>query len=90
MPSVLLVTVRKPPKNFRQSFVPNKDLKKLLDFPVHKRKAPVLLNFIPTYKSTLPDVPKRKKKSLSPPSATTPLTASTSRTDQGSTSDPAD
>ena len=58
---------------FRQSFFPSKDLKKLLDLPVHKRKAPLLLNFIPTYKSALPDVPKKKKKkSLSPPSATTP------------------
>ena len=35
----------------------------------------------------MPDVPKRKKKSLSPPTATT-QTASTSRTDQESTSDP--
>ncbi|THG05097.1 hypothetical protein TEA_012903 [Camellia sinensis var. sinensis] len=52
-----------------------------------KRKAPLVLNFIPTYKSTLPDVPKRKKKSLSPPTATT-QTASSSRTDQESTSDP--
>lgn len=49
-----------------------------------------MLNFIPTYKSTLPDVPKRKKKSLSPPSATTPSIASISRADEGSTSDPAD
>ncbi|XP_028121436.1 uncharacterized protein LOC114318701 [Camellia sinensis] len=38
----------------------------------------------------MPDVPKKKKKSLSPPSATTHPTASTSRADQGSTSDPAD
>ncbi|XP_028073918.1 uncharacterized abhydrolase domain-containing protein DDB_G0269086-like [Camellia sinensis] len=59
------------PKNFRQSFFPGKDLKKLLGLPIHKRKAPLLLNFIPTYKSTLPDVPKKKKKSLSPPTATT-------------------
>ncbi|XP_028109320.1 MAP7 domain-containing protein 1-like [Camellia sinensis] len=58
--------------------------------PVHKRKAPLLLNFIPTYKSTLPNVPKKKKKSLSSPSATTPQSASSSRPDQGSTSDPAD
>ncbi|XP_028058064.1 uncharacterized protein LOC114261937 [Camellia sinensis] len=84
------MAVRQPPKNFRQSFVASKGLKKLLDLPVHKRKAPVLLNFIPSYKSTLPNVPKRKKKSLSPPSATNPLTISPSRTDQGSTSDPAD
>ncbi|KAF5956130.1 hypothetical protein HYC85_008986 [Camellia sinensis] len=80
--------VRKPAKDFRQSYVPSKDLKKLLDLPVHKRKAPLLLSFIPTYKSTLPDVPKRKKKSLSPLTATT-QTASTSRTDQESTSDTA-
>ncbi|XP_028090586.1 uncharacterized protein LOC114290810 [Camellia sinensis] len=79
-----------PPKNFHQSFYPNKDLKKLLNLPIHKRKAPLLLNFIPTYRSALSDVPRRKKKSLSPPSATTPQTASTSRTDQGSTSDPAE
>ncbi|KAF5932637.1 hypothetical protein HYC85_028808 [Camellia sinensis] len=79
-----------PAKDFRQSYVPSKDLKKLLDLPVHKRKAPLLLNFIPTYKSTLPDVPKKKKKSLSPPSATTLPTTSTSQADQGSTSDPAD
>ncbi|KAF5932575.1 hypothetical protein HYC85_028746 [Camellia sinensis] len=80
-----------PPKNFRQSFVPNKDLKKLLDLPVQRRKAPLFLNFIPTYKSALPNVPKRKKKKSSPPpSATTLPAASTSRTDQGSTSDPAD
>ncbi|THG20904.1 hypothetical protein TEA_016945 [Camellia sinensis var. sinensis] len=65
----------------------SKDLKRLLDLPIQKRKAPLVLNFIPTYKSTLPDVPKRKKKSLSPPTATT-QTASTSRTDQESTSDP--
>ncbi|XP_028075768.1 uncharacterized abhydrolase domain-containing protein DDB_G0269086-like [Camellia sinensis] len=65
------------------------DLKKLLGLPILKRKAPLLLNFIPTYKSTLPDVPRKRKKSLSPPTATT-LTASTSRTDQESTSDPAD
>ncbi|XP_028067631.1 uncharacterized protein LOC114270365 [Camellia sinensis] len=76
-----------PPKNFRQSYFPRKDLKKLLDLPIHKHKAPLLLNFILTYKSTLPDVPKKKKKSLSPPTATT-ITASSSRTDQESTSDP--
>ncbi|XP_028063182.1 uncharacterized protein LOC114266469 [Camellia sinensis] len=85
------MAVRQPPKDFRQSFVPSKDLKRLLDFPIHKRKAPLLLNFIPTYKSVLPDVPrKKKKKSLSPPSATTPQIASTSWTDQGSTSDPSE
>ncbi|GMP24185.1 hypothetical protein CsSME_00001541 [Camellia sinensis var. sinensis] len=79
--------VRKPPKDFRQSYVPSRDLKRLLDLPIQKRKAPLVLNFIPTYKSTLPDVPKRKRKSLSPPIATT-QTASSSRTDQESTSDP--
>lgn len=88
--SVFLVAVPKPPKNFRQTFIPNKDLKKLLDLPVYTQKAPLLLNFIPTYKSALPDVPRRKKKNLSPPSATTPQIGSTSRTDQGSTSDPAE
>ncbi|GMQ01948.1 hypothetical protein CsSME_00048398 [Camellia sinensis var. sinensis] len=72
--------VRKPPKDFRQSYVPSKDLKRLLDLPIQKRKAPLVLNFIPTYKSTLPDVPKRKK-SLSPPSATTLQTTSTSQAD---------
>ena len=82
--------VRKPPNNFRQSYFLRKDLKKLLDLPIQKRKAPLLLNFIPTYKSTLADVPKKKKKSSSPPSATTLLTASTSGTDQESTPDPAD
>ncbi|KAF5933810.1 hypothetical protein HYC85_029981 [Camellia sinensis] len=79
--------LHQPPKNFRQSFFPGTDLKTLLGLPIHKRKAPVLLNFISTYKSTLPDVPRKRKKSLSPPTATT-LTASTSRTDQESTSDP--
>ena len=49
----------------------------------------MVLNFIPTYKSALPAVPKRKKKIFSPPTATT-QTASLSRADQGSTSDPAD
>ncbi|CAL5372027.1 unnamed protein product [Camellia sinensis] len=34
----------------------SKDLKRLLDLPVHKRTAPLLLNFIPTYKSALPDI----------------------------------
>ncbi|XP_028114405.1 uncharacterized protein LOC114312370 [Camellia sinensis] len=77
-------TEAEPPKNF-----PSKDLKKLLDLPIQRRKAPLVLNFIPTYKLTLPDVLKRKKKSLSPPSATTLQTVSTSRADQGSTSDPA-
>ncbi|THG19048.1 hypothetical protein TEA_006598 [Camellia sinensis var. sinensis] len=76
-----------PEKGFRKSFFPSKGLKKLLDLPVHKRRAPLVLNFIPTYKSVLPDVPKRKK-SQSPPSATTPQAASTSRPDQGLTSDP--
>lgn len=85
----LFADVRKPPTNFRQYYIPSKDLKRLLELPVIKRRAPLLLNFVPTYKSTLPDVPKRKKKSLSPPTATT-QSASTSRTDQGSTSDPAD
>lgn len=81
-----------PPKGFRQSFFPSKDLKKLLDLPVQKCRAPLVLNFIPAYKSVLPDVPKqkKKKKSQSPPSATTPQAASTSRPDQGSTSDPAE
>ncbi|KAF5946464.1 hypothetical protein HYC85_016692 [Camellia sinensis] len=41
-------------------------------------------------KSVLPDVPKKKKKSLSPLSATTPQATSSSRPDQGSTSDPAE
>ncbi|THG04386.1 hypothetical protein TEA_023479 [Camellia sinensis var. sinensis] len=31
-----------PPKGFRQSFFPSKDLRKLLDLPVHKRKAPLI------------------------------------------------
>ncbi|XP_028098313.1 uncharacterized protein LOC114298007 isoform X4 [Camellia sinensis] len=56
--------VRKPAKDFRQSYVPSKDLKKLLDLPVHKRKAPLLLNFIPTYKSILPDVPEKRRKAF--------------------------
>ncbi|XP_028119759.1 retinitis pigmentosa 1-like 1 protein [Camellia sinensis] len=72
-----------PPKGFCQSFFPSKDLKKLLDLPVHKRRALLVLNFIPTYKSVLPDVPKKKKKkSLSPPFATTPQAASSSQPDQ--------
>ncbi|XP_028099777.1 uncharacterized protein LOC114299268 [Camellia sinensis] len=74
-----------PPKDFRKNFYPRKDFKKLLDLPVNQRKAPVLLNFIPTYKSTLPDVPKKSKSSHS---ATTPATTSSPRPDQGSTSDP--
>ncbi|XP_028070174.1 uncharacterized abhydrolase domain-containing protein DDB_G0269086-like [Camellia sinensis] len=72
-----------------KSALPGPDLRTLLGLPILKRKAPVLLNFVPTYKSTLPDVPRKRKKSLSPPTATT-LTAPTSRTDQESTSDPAD
>ncbi|THG02827.1 hypothetical protein TEA_014148 [Camellia sinensis var. sinensis] len=78
-----------PEKDFCKSFFPSKGLKKLLDLPVHKRRAPLVLNFILTYKSVLPDVLKRKK-SQSPPSAITPPTASSSRPDQGSTSDPAE
>ena len=87
--SVLFADIRKPPKDFRQSYFPGKDLKKLLDLPIQKRKAPLLLNFIPSYKSTLPDVPRRKKNSSSSPTVVTQI-ASTSRADQGSTSDPAD
>ncbi|XP_028084807.1 titin-like [Camellia sinensis] len=91
MTSVLFAAVRQPPKNFRQSFVPSNDLKKLPDLPIEKRKAPLLLNFIPTYRSALPDIlRKKKKKGSSSPSATTLPVASSSRTDQGSTSDPAE
>ncbi|XP_028090066.1 uncharacterized protein LOC114290387 [Camellia sinensis] len=75
-----------PAKDFRKSFFPSKGLKKLLDLPVHKRRAPLLLNYILTYKSVLPDIP--KKKSKSPHSATTPPVTSSSRLDQGSTSNP--
>ena len=81
--AVFLAALPKPPKGFRQSFFPSKDLKKLLDLPVHKRKAPLLLNFILTSKSALLDVPKKKKKRLSSPSAITPQAASISRPDQG-------
>ena len=86
---LLFADVRKSPKNFRQSYYPGKGLKKLLDLPLQKRRAPLVLNFIPTYKSTLADVPKKKKKSASPPTATT-QTSSTSGTNQESTPDPAD
>ncbi|XP_028123335.1 uncharacterized protein LOC114320395 [Camellia sinensis] len=54
-----------PPKDFRKSFYPNKDFKKLLGLPVDQQKAPLLLNYIPTYKSTLPNVPKKSKSSPS-------------------------
>ncbi|XP_028087777.1 uncharacterized protein LOC114288465 [Camellia sinensis] len=73
------------PKDFRKSFFPSKGFKKLLDLPVQRWKAPLLLNYIPTYKSVFPNVP--RKKSKSPPSATTPPTTLSSRLDQGSTSD---
>ncbi|XP_028126000.1 uncharacterized protein LOC114322784 [Camellia sinensis] len=73
-----------PPKDFRKSFFPSKDFKKLLDLPVQKQRAPLLLNYIPTYKFVLPDV--LKKKSKSPPSATTLLATSSPRPDQASTS----
>ncbi|KAL7216382.1 hypothetical protein ACSBR1_028345 [Camellia fascicularis] len=51
-----------PPKGFRKSFFPSKDLKKLLDLPVHKRRAPLLLNFIPTYKSVLPTFQRKRRR----------------------------
>ncbi|XP_028078655.1 uncharacterized protein LOC114280475 [Camellia sinensis] len=73
-----------PPKDFRKSFYPSKDFKRLLGLPVDQQKAPLLLNYIPTYKSVLPDVPRKSK---SPPSAITPQ-AESSRPDQGSTSGP--
>ncbi|XP_028069790.1 uncharacterized protein LOC114272318 [Camellia sinensis] len=72
-------------KEFRKSFFPRKDLKKLLDLPVQRRRAPLLLNYILTYKSVLPDTPKKKSKSSH--FATTPPATSSSRPDQGSTSD---
>ncbi|XP_028075178.1 dynactin subunit 1-like [Camellia sinensis] len=74
-----------PPKGFCKSFFPSKDLKKLLDLPVSRQRAPLLLNFIPTYKSVLPDIPKNKK-SKSSSSATTPPATSSYGPDQGSTS----
>ncbi|XP_028122670.1 D-aminoacyl-tRNA deacylase-like isoform X4 [Camellia sinensis] len=80
------IAIPQPEKGFCKSFFPSKGLKKLLDLPVHKRRAPLVLNFILT-KSVLPNVPKRKK-SHSSSSATTPPTASSSRPDQESTSDP--
>ncbi|KAF5933223.1 hypothetical protein HYC85_029394 [Camellia sinensis] len=47
-----------PPKDFRKTFFPSKDFKKLLGLPVKQRKAPLLV-----YKFTLPDVPKKSKSS---------------------------
>ncbi|XP_028096517.1 uncharacterized protein LOC114296419 [Camellia sinensis] len=67
-----------PPKDFRKSFYPSKDFKKLLGLPVDQRKAPLLLNYIPTYKSILHDVPRKSK---SPSSVTTPQ-AESSRPDK--------
>ncbi|XP_028061893.1 nucleolar protein dao-5-like [Camellia sinensis] len=75
-----------PLVDFRKNFYPSKDFNKLLDLPINQRRAPLLMNFIPTYRSLLPDVP-RKSKSKSPPSAITPQ-AESSRPDQGSTFDP--
>ncbi|XP_028104462.1 uncharacterized protein LOC114303520 [Camellia sinensis] len=76
-----------PPKDFCKNFYPSKDFKRLLGLPVEQRKAPLLLNYIPTYKSVLPDNPRKSK---SPPSVTTPATTSSLQPDQGSTSDPAE
>ncbi|XP_028064087.1 uncharacterized protein LOC114267266 [Camellia sinensis] len=72
------------PKDFCKTFYPNKDFKKLLGLPVNQCKTPLLLNYISTYKSTLPDVSKKNK---SPPSVTTPPTTSSPSPDQASTSD---
>ncbi|XP_028122716.1 neurofilament medium polypeptide-like [Camellia sinensis] len=89
---VYFAALPQPPKDFRKTFFPNKDFKKLLDLPVNHLLdiLPLLdillLNYITTYKSTLPDVPKKSK---SPPSTTTPQAESSSRPDQGSTFDPA-
>ncbi|XP_028075022.1 uncharacterized protein LOC114277328 [Camellia sinensis] len=74
-----------PQKDFCKNFYPSKDFKKLLNLPINQHKAPLLLNYIPTYKSVLPDIPKKSK---SPPSATTPTTTSSPRPDQGSTFGP--
>ncbi|XP_028110379.1 uncharacterized protein LOC114308883 [Camellia sinensis] len=76
-----------PPKDFRKTFFPSQDFKKMLGLPVNQCKAPLLLNYIPTYKSTLPDVPKKRK---SPPSVTTPSATSSPRPDQASTFNPAE
>ncbi|XP_028058374.1 transcription initiation factor TFIID subunit 11-like [Camellia sinensis] len=51
-----------PPKDFHKTCYPSKDFKKLLGLPVNQRKAPLLLNYILTYKSTLPDVPKKSNR----------------------------
>ncbi|XP_028100848.1 uncharacterized protein LOC114300161 [Camellia sinensis] len=83
--SVCLAALPQPAKDFHKSFFPSKDLKKLLDLPVQRRRAPLLLNYIPTYKSVLPDIPKKKSKSH--PSATTLPVTSLSWPDQGSTYD---
>ncbi|THG23559.1 hypothetical protein TEA_015347 [Camellia sinensis var. sinensis] len=82
--TIFIEALPQPPKDFRKSFFPSKDFKKLLDLPVQKQRAPLLLNYIPTYKFVLPDV--LKKKSKSPPSATTLLATSSPRPDQASTS----
>ncbi|THG00896.1 hypothetical protein TEA_026265 [Camellia sinensis var. sinensis] len=74
-----------PSKDFRQSFFRNKDLKRLLGLPIDHCKAPLLLNYIPTYKLALSDIPKRSK---TPSSASTPSTASSPKPDQAFTSDP--
>ena len=85
----LVADIRQPHKNFRQSYCPGKGLKKLLDLPLQKRKAPLVLNFIPTYTSKLADVPRKRKKSASPSTASTEQAASTSEpADQPSTSAP--
>ncbi|XP_028066636.1 uncharacterized protein LOC114269498 [Camellia sinensis] len=81
------VHLRLPPQDFRKTFFPSKDFKRLLDFPINQHKALLLLNYIPAYKSIRPDVPKKSK---SPPLATSPPITSSPRPDQASTSDPAE
>ncbi|THG17639.1 hypothetical protein TEA_014748 [Camellia sinensis var. sinensis] len=71
-------------KKFRQSYVPSKDLVRVLGLPIELRKASLLLNYIPTYQSPLPDVPPKSKSLLS--TITSPVTSSP-RPDQASISD---
>ncbi|XP_028056771.1 uncharacterized protein LOC114260781 [Camellia sinensis] len=57
-----------PPKDFRKSFYPNKDFKKLLDLPVDQRKAPLLLNYIQLGSTSAPaEQPSTSAPQLIPP-----------------------
>ncbi|KAL7263659.1 hypothetical protein ACSBR1_001760 [Camellia fascicularis] len=50
-----------PSKSFHEAYVKWKDLTRLLELLINERKAPLLLNYIPTYKSLLPDIPSKSR-----------------------------